>query len=476
MRMSLTKTVFSAEECRQFGHASGDLNPLHVDELYARRSMAGRCVVHGVFVLLRALDLAFANGVQKPSRINAEFRKFICVDEEVDFGLFRKDATGVEVTASVGSTPRAEISLRFSHARSDDRFLDAPSECPVAAVVHGVALDEPPSHHLGKVYEIDLHRFGTLNQFAHCSRTIGDMPTRAFCAATYFVGMVCPGLNSIFSSLDVEVLPNVPNPSVQNFRLDRFDERVGRFEIVAHGVLTGKITAFARPSLVTPEHISSYEGKVESGEFSDVSALIVGGSRGLGAAAAKILSLGGAGVTITFSRGASEAAAVADEIESFGLAKPRTAAFDVLHDGMTAIHDCIAAANTVLYFATPRIRAGAPRVVDKRLFDDFYQFYVEKLWELCLYIESLRQPRKVIYVPSSTFVQTGSKAYLEYAMAKAAAEAMCAEINHSLNRVRAVTTRLPQLKTDQTASLFDLKYESIFENVYFALKAIARQH
>ena len=320
--MSLTKTVFNVEECRRFGHASGDLNPLHVDELYARRSIAGSCVVHGVLVLLRALDLAFANGVRKPARINAEFRKFICVDEEVDFSLFRKDGEEVAVTASVGDTPRADVSLHFSPARSDDRFIDAARESPVAAVVHGVPLDEPPSHHLGRVYEIDLHRFGTLSEFAHCSRTIGEMPTRAFCAATYFVGMVCPGLNSIFSSLDVELQPEAPEPSVQSFRLDRFDERVGRFEIAARGVLTGKITAFARPSIVTPEHISSYQGKVESGEFANISALIVGGSRGLGAAAAKILSLGGAAVTITFSRGASDAAAVASEIASFGLSKP----------------------------------------------------------------------------------------------------------------------------------------------------------
>ena len=129
----------------------------------------------------------------------------------------------------------------------------------------------------------------------------------------------------------------------------------------------------------------------------------------------------------------------------------------------------------MLYFATPRIRGGTQKTVDKQLFDDFYRFYIEKLWELCVCIENLRQERKVIYVPSSTFVQTGSKGYLEYAMAKAAAEAMCAEINRSFNRVRAVTTRLPQLKTDQTASLFDLKYASTFENVYFVLQTISRQ-
>jgi hypothetical protein len=41
----------------------------------------------------------------------------------------------------------------------------------------------------------------------------------------------------------------------------------------------------------------------------------------------------------------------------------------------------------------------------------------------------------------------------EYAMSKAAAEILGQEINRSLDRVSVVSTRLPRLNTDQTATI-----------------------
>ena len=53
---SLGETRFSAEDQLVFAALSGDHNPMHVDRVYARRTQFGRQVVHGVHVLLRALD------------------------------------------------------------------------------------------------------------------------------------------------------------------------------------------------------------------------------------------------------------------------------------------------------------------------------------------------------------------------------------------------------------------------------------
>src|SRR5207249_4586061 len=55
-RASLTMvTRFSHADVDAFAAASYDRNPLHVDEAYARRTVFGRRVVHGVASLLRAL-------------------------------------------------------------------------------------------------------------------------------------------------------------------------------------------------------------------------------------------------------------------------------------------------------------------------------------------------------------------------------------------------------------------------------------
>ena len=62
---------------RAFAKLSGDVNPVHMDEAYARRSFAGEPIVHGVHLLLRALDAHFksARGAVAPLTISARFLK-----------------------------------------------------------------------------------------------------------------------------------------------------------------------------------------------------------------------------------------------------------------------------------------------------------------------------------------------------------------------------------------------------------------
>lgn len=48
-RRERLKRTITAEEVDAFGHLSGDLNPLHMDDSFAARSPFGRRVVHGLF-------------------------------------------------------------------------------------------------------------------------------------------------------------------------------------------------------------------------------------------------------------------------------------------------------------------------------------------------------------------------------------------------------------------------------------------
>jgi acyl dehydratase len=46
------------EHVRRFAEASGDCNPLHVDETFARATPYGRCIAHGALVAIAALRAA----------------------------------------------------------------------------------------------------------------------------------------------------------------------------------------------------------------------------------------------------------------------------------------------------------------------------------------------------------------------------------------------------------------------------------
>ena len=59
---------------------------------------------------------------------------------------------------------------------------------------------------------------------------------------------------------------------------------------------------------------------------------------------------------------------------------------------------------------------------------------------------------------------------LEYAMAKAAGETLCAEINQALRPLHVTVDRLPRLLTDQTASVIGASAPSPVDHMLAAVR------
>ena len=78
--------IFTWRDQERFAQLSGDYNPIHVDALAARRLLFGRPVVHGVHVLLWALDgWLQRHGVPIClSRVKAAFGSPVFLDEAVE--------------------------------------------------------------------------------------------------------------------------------------------------------------------------------------------------------------------------------------------------------------------------------------------------------------------------------------------------------------------------------------------------------
>lgn len=76
----------SADDVQTFADITGDDNPLHVDEEYARESRFGRRVVHGVFLLgliSKVLGRDFPGHGSVAVAISCRFLRPVPVDSEV---------------------------------------------------------------------------------------------------------------------------------------------------------------------------------------------------------------------------------------------------------------------------------------------------------------------------------------------------------------------------------------------------------
>ncbi len=105
------------------------------------------------------------------------------------------------------------------------------------------------------------------------------------------------------------------------------------------------------------------------------------------------------------------------------------------------------------YFATPQIGRRKTGLFDAQRHAEFQACYVQSFYDLFTTLHAAAPEGLKGFYPSSVFVEERPAGMTEYAMAKAAGEILCADINATLAKARITISRLPRLPTDQTASV-----------------------
>ena len=137
--------------------------------------------------------------------------------------------------------------------------------------------------------------------------------------------------------------------------------------------------------------------------------------------------------------------------------------------------DC-SSLDAVYFFATPKIFRKKAGMFEPPLFQEFFEFYVRRFYELCVYLEARAGTKQIkIYFPSSVYVSARPRGMSEYAMAKAAAEVLIEEINKSFNKLSVLSTRLPRLNTDQTSSIVKISTESNVEALLPIIRSLNKK-
>ena len=399
---------------------------MHVDPVHARRLLFGEPVVHGVHLLLWALDAwSKEHGAPWLDQLTATFRKPLIVGHEVELELGDRlvarshDQIVLELAVRAG-TPRDEWTLQ------DQRFEPAsPRELGWQEIASAAG-------------ETSLIRSAAIS--ASLFPSLVEQRTHVqlceLLAATRIVGMECPGLHSIFSRLDLRAT-QLPTERI-SYRVQRAVEKYASVQLLVTGpTLAGTLDTFVRPR---PAVIALAPGRVPADRFAAQRALVIGGSRGLGEAFARVLAAGGAQVHLTYRNGADEAARVAREI---GATASR---YDVL-DGALALPWV---PTHVYYFATPKIRIARDEPFSPDDLTALLGYYVLGLERVVRAVGACK-----IYTPSTSFLDGTERGTAAYTIAKAAME----ELGRRLPELYPVSVsmpRLPRVATDQTASLIAL--------------------
>ena len=134
---------------------------------------------------------------------------------------------------------------------------------------------------------------------------------------------------------------------------------------VGHGRgshIAATIFAFARYPPTQPPSSDKAAALVVPGEFRGRRALVIGGSRGIGAATAKLIAAGGGTVALSYAHGQREAEAVANDIDGrCGETKCIVFRYDASQDAADQLPVYASPFTHVYYFATPHIFGRSAR-------------------------------------------------------------------------------------------------------------------
>lgn len=440
----LAERTFLPADQIAFAKLSGDHNPMHMDPVAARRTQAGHPVVHGVHAVLWALNAA-GDHLTGFKSLSVRFERMIYVGDRCVLRQRQSRGEGFSLDILIDETVVTRLDLR--------------------PTVEGKRSSEHEKHSFAVAATPALFE----EAFPQAASVLGGAFLQELAGLSKLVGMVEPGLHSIFSGFNVLREPG-DVPQGMRFEIANEDERFNRITMSVTGqALRGQVTAFRRPPPVEQPSCDELRGQVSPDELSGIKALVVGGSRGLGEITAKLLSLGGADVVITYATGDVDAQRVAKEIRAAGGACA-VKQLDV-RNPTSQQFDAAQVFDQLYYFATPFIFGKRGKGFDRHLLGQMMEFYVDSFYNLCAHF-SVQQKLNVFY-PSTIAVTERPTGLTEYAMAKAAGEQLCADLPRMLKNVKATIRRLPRLPTDQTSSVQPVETGSAVDEMLAAIRAVS---
>ncbi len=461
--------VFSQKDLDQFAHRSGDWNPIHTSPSVARRLIAGEIVVHGIFVLLCALNEFCRGSDLKISSIKCRFLKPIFLKTKVNLDVLSADELSAEIIVYCNSLACVSIAVKFGGNKNYKKICQG---AYVKASANNYNFERCKKASGDLPVKVNLNYLE--QNFPELIDNIGIIPIQSLMLCSKIVGMDCPGLNSLFSSLDMK-LDTEQSPSKLSWFVQRHTVPIAPIKIgISGGGLSGHIESFYRPVEVKQESFTSISEKVDSDIFKNQRALVIGASRGLGELTAKVIIAGGGEVIGTFCGGENDARRLEQEIRPSNQ-KFKMVQLDITTDDkgyLSSFFKTVMAPTHIYYFASPRIKSNNGDGIDNELLNIYRQFFVTSFSNIVEVVRNLFAEKVTILYPSTTFIDESVPDFKEYVAAKLEGERLYPVWNDQ-DEIEVVCHRLPRLKTDQTAGILTVDTADNFEEILKIIKVLS---
>lgn len=418
------------KDCHAFSKISGDLNPLHCDVEYSRRTPFGAPVVHGIHTLLLGIAQHHAELLpmfqhNKIMKLKVDFRNVVRVDEEFIFD-FSLNGSTAEIFCKNPSTSLVTTNIKLIPVRDEVTATDYKGNG--SEVIHET---------------IDHADFNLINEqkWANAVSVLGCDSVKLLLNITRLVGMKYPGESALFKGFEINTGNTLSSLPVECTFFDL------RFRFYKYTILNiGEFQSYARPEATDYDNIN-VQCDIPDCLTEAKRIAIFGVSSGLGFGLALSALQQGIDV-IGFSR----------SNKSKGI--QRLLMNDRFHhiecdiEGLSNVSPSWGITDTpVFYFCTPSVRLGDRKTLSGKLLDRYAKHYVSIPKII------VEQGRPSLFIqPSSSAVVEKPLDMQEYAKAKTEQEEWVSEYKGD---TKMTCTRLPAVATDQNNVTGTIKKISI---------------
>jgi NAD(P)-dependent dehydrogenase (short-subunit alcohol dehydrogenase family)/acyl dehydratase len=294
-------------QLERFADASGDRNPLHLDDDFARLTPFGGCICYGALVTLSALGVAEGRALQHVRAIDVQFKQPVFPDEEYAVSSAESDGVSIRIEVTGRGVLAAAITVS-----TDSNATPLPPAPKQGRPAHRSAPSDKTFEELSRMEAPVSERYACrLDLLTALAAELGaeqvpDSILVWLAAASYTVGMLIPGQEAVFAGARIVRSPALGSGALSASVRDA-DDRTGLLVVdvnLDQGGASAKmmLQAFLRVALETPERSSIARFLPPSAELAGRNIVVVGASRGFGAALAAALATQGATVWAIFAK------------------------------------------------------------------------------------------------------------------------------------------------------------------------------
>ena len=307
---------FEESDLEKFCQDSGDNNPLHMDRDFGKVTIYGEQVVFGMLGVETLLGLYRPEG----TRLDVKFNTPLFLNRRYYYTRKEKGEATI-LSLMEHRTVLLEIKLSNKELKNTEPPKEsAGQEVPMLFEARNLCDDEiRKAKVITGTYAVPALKQTEIQQKPEFLRQVQRL-------LSYLVGMVVPGKRALFMKASTYLLDTSQTAEAWEYRMTQlhYHDVLGLVDYQVEVFALGKLTAVCKIQSYVRADFDTARAPLQriSQEMEGITALILGGTKGLGAQIAKYYAQRGASVVLTYQHSGEQAqqfrdylSAVSDRIE-----------------------------------------------------------------------------------------------------------------------------------------------------------------